>query len=111
MCGLRGRGCVVPGFGWDVEGEMEEVEEDVSCCAFSAAARLVLVFVGEVMRSEVLRRWVLGRARGTSPRSVALGSWGEVGDGLDGSFRSDANGRKLGESSSSSSCWAFAACV
>jgi hypothetical protein len=95
----------VLGLGWDVEGEMDDAEEEVSCCGTGSfvVGRLVLVLVGEMILSDVDRRLMEGRWNAPSPFKVALGSWGEAGVGRDWSSRSDANGKKLGESSSSSS--------
>ena len=66
---------------------------------------VVLGLVGEMMRSDVERRWVDGRGLAAKPpRSVAPGSWGDVGV-CRGGFAlvaSAAKGRKFGASSSSS---------
>jgi hypothetical protein len=113
LCGGWLVGWLVLGLGWEVDGDMEDAEDEVSCCRAGLVmfGRLMLGLMEEIIRSEVDRRLMDGRWNAASPLNVALGSCGEVAEGRDWSFRSDANGRKLGESSSSSSAWALTACV
>ena len=87
------------GAGW--EFEREELEEEMLVGRVGGG-----LVVWEVIRSEVEWRWVVGRwGVGRLPRIVAPGSWGEVGVWRGGllDVASVANGRKVGESSSSSS--------
>jgi hypothetical protein len=96
------------------EFESEEPDEEMFWGGleevFAAVAVVLVALVGEVIRSDVDRRWFEGRCRlGRPPRKVAPGSCGLVGVFRleEGGAISAAKGRKLGVSSSSSSFGTF----